>query len=261
MRREINLNNIESITLLSKEEYKKYSDKIPTVAKNWWLRSPGGNTFTAACVFCSRSSRSDVFVGGGDVSFALGVRPALQISNPESMNLETGDTFSFGEQTFTYLGEGLALCDDCIGECTFRKDYWKVQDVNDYEKSDVKAYVESWLEKQLFLEQNREKVDYYKDNYDMTEESAVALFKNSEENALHVEEVFSSLDKIAEWYLDNEVGTLDTFVAIALNMEILGETVHAHRDDIVYLGKQGYALVSEGDRWDLELDEQEEERE
>lgn len=153
MHKTIDMNSIISATLLSSEEYAKYWNKIPHVAKSWWLRSPGRDEETAACVFGELGSFID---DGSFVIREFGVRPALQISNQES--LKPGDKFNFGENSFTYLGEGLALCDNIVGNCVFRKD-WIAPDANVYEESDVKRYVENWLEKQLFLEQNREKVD------------------------------------------------------------------------------------------------------
>lgn len=260
MNKTININSIERATLLSVDEYEKYKKEIPLLSgKSWWLRSPGFNDEYAACV----SSRSF----GSFVSYPLGVRPALQISNPESF--QSGEKFSFGENTFTYLGEGFAICTKSIGNCAFRKNY-KANDANNYEASDVKKYVDAWYEKQLSIEQNRDKINYYMENYDLSEKSAITLFKMREETALRVENTFSSLSEIAEWYLNNEVGTLDTFVAIALDMEKLGKTLVEHLEDLVYLGEHGnensensqektkfslYAQVSEDDRWDLVLED------
>lgn len=143
MKRKISINSIESAALLSKEEYNKYRDKISHITKNWWLRSAGRSGSQAA--FVSRGS--GIVDGRGiNVHLEFGVRPALQISNSVSMNLESGDTFEFGRNTFTYLGEGLALCDNIVGNCVFRKD-WNAPDANVYETSDVKKYVEDWFEK------------------------------------------------------------------------------------------------------------------
>ncbi len=141
MIKEINLDNIESITLLSIEEYKKYRDKISPVEGKWWLRSPGDDDILAACV---NGESGDVIANGRDVLLEFGVRPALQISNPES--LKPGEEFIVGENSFTYLGEGLALCNNCIGKCAFRDDL-TAPDANVYEKSDIKIYVENWFEK------------------------------------------------------------------------------------------------------------------
>lgn len=135
-----------SAALLSIDEYEKHKEKIPQIKENWWLRSPGNLDDLAACV---RGANGDVYDNGTHVTHEFGVRPALRISNPE---FETGHKFTFGEQTFTYLGEGLALCDDIVGKCAFRED-WEASDANDYEASDVKKYVEDWFEKAKTKEQ------------------------------------------------------------------------------------------------------------
>ena len=142
MNKTIDLSSIESATLLSCEEVKKYGKMIPPVEENWWLRSPGISVRQATCV-----NGKDGYVdgAGGYVNFVDdAVRPALQSSNPVSF--QTGEKFAFGEHTFTYLGEGLAICNDIVGKCAFRKD-WNAPDANVYEASDVKKYVDNWLEK------------------------------------------------------------------------------------------------------------------
>ena len=132
---------IQSATLLSVEEYEKYRKMIPPVKEDWWLRSQGYYDTSAAFV---HGVNGLVLSCGDLVLRRFGVRPALRILNPES--LMPGDKFAFGGQTFTYLGEGLAICDDIVKKCAFRKD-WGALDANNYEKSDVKAYVENWFEK------------------------------------------------------------------------------------------------------------------
>ena len=148
MNKTIDTKNIVSATLLSIEEYEKYGEmippvEVPPVEEDWFLRSAGIIDNTAAVV-CGENGHVEDY--GYSVNFEFGVRPVLQISNPESMNLESGDTFPFGKQTFTYLGEGLAICNDCIGKCVFRERR-KASNANDYEKSDVKKYVDDWFEK------------------------------------------------------------------------------------------------------------------
>lgn len=137
----IDVNSIQSATLLSCEEARKYREMIPPVEEIWWLRSAGGDDIIAACVF---GEHGDVYDIGNYVDEEFGVRPALRISNPESLNL--GEKFKFGGQTFTYLGEGLALCDNIVGNCAFRK-YYEAPNANDYGASDIKKYVENWFEK------------------------------------------------------------------------------------------------------------------
>lgn len=141
MNKTIDIKNIVSATLLSIDEYEKHKENISKVKGTWWLRSQGYYDTSAAFVHGVYGYVDD---DGGYVGMQFGVRPALQISN--SVSLQTGEEFAFGEHTFTYLGEGLAICNDIVGKCAFRKD-WEALDANNYEKSDVKAYVENWFEK------------------------------------------------------------------------------------------------------------------
>lgn len=154
MKKEIDISSIKGITLLSKEEYNKYSDKIPPIRESWWLRSAGGHVSDAACVF---GEYGNALVYGLTVDSEFGVRPALQISNPEF--LQPGDNFNFGEQTFTYLGDNLALSDNIVGKCVFRED-WTASDANIYEKSDVKKYVEDWFKKEISKTADEHKIEF-----------------------------------------------------------------------------------------------------
>lgn len=90
------------------------------------------------------------------MSSKFGVRPALGLSNLET--LQPGEKLKFSEQTFTYLGEGLALCDDFIGKYAFREN-WKASDANIYETSDVKKYVDEWFEKEMVKAQEMSEPD------------------------------------------------------------------------------------------------------
>ena len=127
----INL-TITGITLLSIEEYEACKDHIPPLKVWWWLRSPGYGSYDAAGVIGGGS----VYYGGGRVnSDGVCVRPALQISNLESSHLKIGDEFEFGGKEWTVISDSLAICNKCIGERPFRKD-WLAPDANSYEASD-----------------------------------------------------------------------------------------------------------------------------
>lgn len=130
---------IDKITLLSVEEYQTYRNMIPKINSWWWLRSPEAD-YNHLCA-------AEVDDGGWVVNIAIslhsGIRPVLRIKNPESAFLKIGVKFRLADYAWTMLGDGLALCDDIIEECAFRKD-WKATDANDYEKSDVKKYLEQW---------------------------------------------------------------------------------------------------------------------
>ncbi len=139
----------KGITILSSEEYEELESRIPPLNDNWWLRSPGYFDIHVATVM----DDGHVNVIGCYVGSAYpNVRPALIL---ESSNLQIGDNFKFGNHTFTVFSEKYALCDDSIGKHCFRKD-WKAKDANDYEKSDVKRYIEDWYEKSLEIQKDEE---------------------------------------------------------------------------------------------------------
>lgn len=129
---------VEGITLLSIEEYKVAEPNIPLVDDWWWLRSPGDNSWSAACVA----------PGGGVVGFGcsvgnvlVGVRPALRF-NPKSAKLPIGAKVRVESFTWTHVTDGILLCDSIITRrMPFRKEC-KAEDANVYETSDVKKYLD-----------------------------------------------------------------------------------------------------------------------
>lgn len=135
---------ISEITLLSKEEYSFAEEVIRPIDGWWWLRSPGYSQDNAALVRYA-GSLSSTYVGNDSGC----VRPALRIRNPKSSNLKVGDKLQVAGYVWTIvLGTAdkfVALCDDSIGTIAFRYD-WKADDANDFEKSDVKRYLNEWAE-------------------------------------------------------------------------------------------------------------------
>lgn len=138
---------IAEITLLSaKEAGSLLTEKQRLSDAYWWLRSPG------YCLNCAASVDPDgaVLTGGHNVYCYFGVRPALRFSNPESSNLVPGDSFDAGGERWTIIDDDLALCDRIIEKSVFRTDT-NAPDANDYEKSDVKTWLENWaLEKGIY---------------------------------------------------------------------------------------------------------------
>ena len=132
--------DIEGITLLSIEEYEKCKDIIPKINDWWWLRSPGYDSRSAANV----SNDGSVFSFGDFVcNDFYAVRPVLIY---KSSNLQNGDKIKFADYCWTVISENMMLCDEVIGHTCFRND-WLADDSNDYEKSDIKVWLEDWLEK------------------------------------------------------------------------------------------------------------------
>lgn len=131
---------IDSITLLSAEEYKAHGERIKPIDDWWWLRSPVGSGISAASVYHDGSVSNGSWV---DNDFGS-VRPVVVLRlNPESPNLRIGDCLAFADHTWTMISDTMALCDEGVGCTCFRAD-WRAQDANDYEKSDVKKWLEKW---------------------------------------------------------------------------------------------------------------------
>lgn len=139
--------NISEVTLLSRDEYVNYKNNISKLDQWWWLRSPGDYYYSAALAYtdgtiCDCSVINDIG----------GIRPALKFSNP---NLQIGDRFFAANYNWTVIGEGIALCDECVGQIAFRAD-WRANDANDYEASDVKKWLDRWCEKNEIIISERE---------------------------------------------------------------------------------------------------------
>lgn len=136
--------NQDKIDLLSVKEYKAAEDNIPPLNEYWWLHSPGNDSLDTACV----TPCGDIHDYGHSVFVNhVGVRPVIRI-NPRSVNLQIGEKAQCGGRTFTYIAEGILLCDEIICKMPFRKD-WQADDVNDYETSDVKMFLDEWLNKAM----------------------------------------------------------------------------------------------------------------
>lgn len=134
--------SIIEITLLSIEEYEEAKDNIPQSQYTyWWLRSPGYFSDYAACV--SPVGGAD-YIGLGVANVYAGVRPALRV-NPAPLNLQIGEKAQYSGRTWTYVEEGILLYDGIICKMPFRQD-WQAEDANDYEASDIKPYLDEWLE-------------------------------------------------------------------------------------------------------------------
>lgn len=130
--------DITGATLLTTEEAKVLRDRLRTYHDWWWLRSPDYHSVKAAIAYKDGYG----VVSDDDVA----VRPILEIYNLESSNLKIGDRFEFGEKEFEVISNNKAFCTSDIGHHCFRTD-WETSDTNDYEKSDVKKFIDEWFEK------------------------------------------------------------------------------------------------------------------
>lgn len=132
---------IDNATLLTIEEATQLSEELKNYIDLWWLRSPGYfsdcGAYVGICGFIDRY--------GCNVSYdCVLTRPALKISNLQSSNFQVGDRFEFGGKPFQIISNSLAFCLTDIGNHCFREDL-RAKDVTDYEKSDIKKYVDEWF--------------------------------------------------------------------------------------------------------------------
>ena len=131
---------IKGITLLSLDEAVQVPIEKLAIGSWWWLRSPGNDSNLVAGVSL------DGWVGMIDniVYYTdVVVRPALKITNPVSANLEIGDRIDALGYTWTYVLDGMALCDSSIGYHRFDKVS------NEWETSELKRWLENWLTKKM----------------------------------------------------------------------------------------------------------------
>ena len=136
--------DITDITLLSTEEYYKARPYITVymseIEQIWWLRSQGEYERTVAVV---REDGELDYTGFSVNSPYLAVRPALRFTaDPELFPI--GTQFKFDLEWWTVIGDGLALCNTCLGKVPFRKDL-HAENANVYAASDVKKFLDRWL--------------------------------------------------------------------------------------------------------------------
>lgn len=131
--------DIIEATLLTITEVRKLPERLK-IYNDWWLKTPGSYSCYAA--FVNYHGLIGYEISCDDFM----VRPALIISNLEPFSLKIGDTFVFGGAEFEIISNSKALCSTYIGFSAFRDD-WRADDANDYEKSDIKKYIDEWFEK------------------------------------------------------------------------------------------------------------------
>ena len=137
--------DIREITLMTLEEYETYMERIPKLNDYWWLRSPGQFSLSEAAVKPDGSvNREGDYINLG----ICAIRPVIKFNNTGGSRIEVGEQFVLGGHPFTVIDKEVAIMNDSLGCRYFRKD-WKAQDANAYMQSDIKVYIEEWLEKAL----------------------------------------------------------------------------------------------------------------
>lgn len=142
---------LEEVTLLSIEEYKKYKNIIPLLEKWWWLRSPGFvgyYPYYVADVDCV----GDVAEYGSYIGVhKRAVRPALKIKTSEVNCFDIGDTISFPKD---HIGDEYIVLDKLPNNILYilSKDIVSIRrfdpESNVWETSELKQWLEeqySWM--------------------------------------------------------------------------------------------------------------------
>ena len=139
---------IETITILDKDEFEKYKPLIRSLNRRWWLKSPGLNEWFMQVVF-SDEDRNNVRNASGDhITASRYVRPSLWINlpmndprifyKPEKL---IGQKIRFRGYVWTVLDVNndawYILCDTTLGAVQYN-----VQAV-DWENSNLKYWLET----------------------------------------------------------------------------------------------------------------------
>ena len=138
--------DIDEITLLTAEEASQLPIDILHSESWWWLKSPG---------YYQPYNVSSVHFDGKWICFEDrcdrddgGIRPAIKVADSDTSGLTTGAKIAFGGYCWTMVLPQTLLCDSIIEYRCWREDS-TAADANDWEKSDIKKWLEEWVEKSL----------------------------------------------------------------------------------------------------------------
>jgi len=136
----IDKNDIEGITMLSVEEARKLPQWILADGNRWWLRSSGRDRYDAAGICGDGSILS---LGRPIRDAGAYVRPAIKINVRPYLPLMIGETVLILGRLAQFVGNDAVLLCESIGCHRFD------EKCNDYEKSEIKVYLEGWLDEEL----------------------------------------------------------------------------------------------------------------
>lgn len=142
---------IESVTILSSNEFEKHKSIIEPLSSRWWLRSKGSVPYCTQAVYRDRNGDNVIDVQGDHVIAERLVRPAICIRLPITdirvfyrPEMLIGRKVSFSDYEWTILEANLdewyILCDTAIVSRRF--------DINDvaWKDSELKKWLEfEWL--------------------------------------------------------------------------------------------------------------------
>ena len=129
--------NIKEVTLLTKEQYEQYKEKIPPIEDWYWLKTPGEYMLDVAFVY------KDGNVYFFDVNHSSGgLRPVFELTEATE-NLAAEDIVKFAGYDWTMLTDKIGICNEIIDQIAFNED-WLKENANSYEDSDIKSRLDKW---------------------------------------------------------------------------------------------------------------------
>lgn len=154
---------VKGITLLSKEDVMDLTEKTFTgggpIPKNilelhdgssdYWLSTAGRRGYNYAMTVDSCTGVLNA--PGYFVNASYAIRPVLIVSNLMP-RYAIGDTVKFGDSdlTYTVISKNKVLADFSLGQMPFQRAY-AVEDANDFEKSDIKEWLEYWAKNERLI--------------------------------------------------------------------------------------------------------------
>ena len=172
------------ITLPSVDEVRGLGQNVLAADEPWYLRTPGSEKDRVAIIDsdgCIDEDGENVdcsWYCEEDNEYVLDecpvIRPMLRAANPKKIDIEEEDVVTFHDTEWIYLGNGLFLSYEPIGQQPFRMLAFgeTPEDANVYEKSDVKRFVEEWAEAAGFkfqLEASKVKTSFEPVDMDFSE--------------------------------------------------------------------------------------------
>ena len=187
---------LKDVTIPSGEEIERWTSRIPSENKWYWLRSADKEQGIAG--IAGKNNKINAY--GDDVDNKNGVRPLL-LFDTEDCDLISGAKITKNEVVYTVISSGVMIADKIVGTTHFNST--KDSDVsNDYSKSDVKKWLDDWAKSEFGEDYYSGTVSVVLQNADMirTKNTEPAVIKTFDEVGIvaPVAETAAEAEAVAE---------------------------------------------------------------
>jgi len=168
---------LKDVTIPSGEEIERWTSRIPSENKWYWLRSADKEQGIAG--IAGKNNKINAY--GDDVDNKNGVRPLL-LFDTEDCDLISGAKITKNEVVYTVISSGVMIADKIVGTTHFNSA--KDSEVsNDYSKSDVKKWLDDWAKSEFGEDYYSGTVSVVLQNADMirTKDTEPAVIKKFDE--------------------------------------------------------------------------------